>query len=55
MKALMDELFEAMIQKLIEENYITFENYFLDGTRLKPMPISTLSYGKNPLQNLKRN
>ncbi len=29
MKALMDELFEAMIQKLIEENY------FLDGTKIE--------------------
>ncbi len=35
MKVLMDELFEAMIQKLIEENYITFENYFLDGTKIE--------------------
>jgi transposase len=35
MKALMDELFEAMIHKLIEENYITFENYFLDGTKIE--------------------
>ncbi|MEL3961140.1 IS1182 family transposase [Lysinibacillus endophyticus] len=35
MKHLMDELFEAMIHKLIEENYITFENYFLDGTKIE--------------------
>ncbi|MED0658863.1 transposase [Bacillus smithii] len=35
MKALMDELFEAMIQKLIEENYITMEHYFLDGTKIE--------------------
>ncbi|KEF38794.1 transposase, IS4 family [Schinkia azotoformans MEV2011] len=35
MKAMMDELFEAMIHKLIEENYITMENYFLDGTKIE--------------------
>src|SRR5690606_27632049 len=35
MKDLMDELFEAMIHKLIEENYITFESYFLDGTKIE--------------------
>lgn len=35
MKALMDELFEAMILKLIEEKYITMENYFLDGTKIE--------------------
>jgi hypothetical protein len=31
----MDELFEAMILKLIEEKYITVENYFLDGTKIE--------------------
>ena len=35
MKDFMDELFETMIHKLIEENYITFENYFLDGTKIE--------------------
>jgi len=35
MKALMDELFEAMIRKLIDEKYITMENYFLDGTKIE--------------------
>lgn len=35
MKALMDELFETMIQKLIADNYITMENYFLDGTKIE--------------------
>jgi transposase len=35
MKDFMDELFESMIHKLIEENYITFENYFLDGTKME--------------------
>ncbi|MFU0788440.1 MAG: Transposase DDE domain protein [Virgibacillus proomii] len=35
MKALMDELFEAMIVKLIEDRYITMENYFLDGTKIE--------------------
>ncbi|MBO8178842.1 MAG: IS1182 family transposase, partial [Bacillus sp. (in: Bacteria)] len=35
MKALMDELFETMILKLIEEKYITMENYFLDGTKIE--------------------
>jgi transposase len=35
MKVLMDELFEAMVHKLIEEKYITMENYFLDGTKIK--------------------
>ena len=35
MQQLIDELFETIIQKLIEENYITFENYFLDGTKIE--------------------
>ncbi len=35
MKAMMDELFETMILKLIEDKYITMENYFLDGTELE--------------------
>lgn len=35
MQSLMDELFEAMIHKLIKENYITMENYFLDGTKIE--------------------
>ena len=35
MKDLMDELFETMILKLIDEKYITFENYFLDGTKIE--------------------
>ena len=35
MKAMMDELFESMILKLIEDNYITMENYFLDGTKIE--------------------
>jgi transposase len=35
MKAFMDELFETMIQKLIADNYITMENYFLDGTKIE--------------------
>ena len=28
MQGLIDEVFQIMIQKLIEDNYITFENYF---------------------------
>ncbi|WP_442857389.1 IS1182 family transposase [Bacillus sp. FJAT-42315] len=35
MKAMMDELFETMILKLIEDKYITMENYFLDGTKIE--------------------
>jgi len=35
LKDLMDELFEAMILKLIEDKYITMENYFLDGTKIE--------------------
>ncbi|WP_369903342.1 IS1182 family transposase [Bacillus manliponensis] len=35
MKDLMDELFEAMILKLMEEKYITMEHYFLDGTKIE--------------------
>ncbi len=35
MKVLMDELFEVMILKLIDEKYITIENYFLDGTKIE--------------------
>ncbi|WP_424769456.1 IS1182 family transposase [Paenibacillus sp. sgz302251] len=35
MKSLMDELFETMIRKLIDDNYITMENYFLDGTKIE--------------------
>lgn len=35
MKAMMDELFESMILKLIEDGHITMENYFLDGTKIE--------------------
>ncbi len=35
LNVLIDELFEVMILKLIEENYITMENYFLDGTKIE--------------------
>ena len=35
MKLMMDELYETMILKLIEDNYITMENYFLDGTKIE--------------------
>lgn len=35
MKALMDELFETMIHRLIAENYITMDHYFLDGTKIE--------------------
>jgi len=35
MKALMDELFETMIHKLIADKYITMDNYFLDGTKIE--------------------
>jgi transposase len=35
MKAFMDELFETMIRKLIADNYITMEQYFLDGTKIE--------------------
>ncbi len=32
---MMNSLFEQMIQLLIEQNYITMENYFLDGTKIE--------------------
>ncbi|MGG1664664.1 transposase, partial [Brevibacillus sp. NRS-1366] len=35
MKSMMDELYETMTLKLIEDNYITMENYFLDGTKME--------------------
>ncbi|USG63901.1 IS1182 family transposase [Brevibacillus ruminantium] len=35
MKSMMNELYETMILKLIEANYITMENYFLDGTKIE--------------------
>ena len=35
MQALMDELFEEMTLQLIEGNYISMENYFLDGTKIE--------------------
>lgn len=35
MKPMMDELYETMILKLIEDQYITMENYFLDGTKIE--------------------
>ncbi len=35
MQGLIDELFETITHKLIEENYITLENYFLDGTKIE--------------------
>ncbi|WHY73227.1 IS1182 family transposase [Fictibacillus enclensis] len=35
MKALMDELFETMIRQLIQDEYITMDHYFLDGTKIE--------------------
>lgn len=35
MQNFIDELFESIIQKLFDENYITMENYFLDGTKIE--------------------
>lgn len=35
LKTMMDSLFEQMIHQLIEQNYITMENYFLDGTKIE--------------------
>ena len=35
LKTIMDSLFEQMIHQLIEQNYITMENYFLDGTKME--------------------
>lgn len=35
MKAMMDQLFETMILQLIEDQWITMENYFLDGTKIE--------------------
>ncbi|MGG3644336.1 transposase, partial [Bacillus gobiensis] len=35
MKPMMDELYETMILRLIEDQYITMENYFLDGTKIE--------------------
>ncbi|WP_346199764.1 hypothetical protein NSQ96_09675 [Caldifermentibacillus hisashii] len=35
MQGLIDGLCETIIHKLIEENYITLENYFLDGTKIE--------------------
>ncbi|MEG6534166.1 transposase [Caldibacillus thermoamylovorans] len=35
MQNLIDGLFETIIHKLIEENYITLENYFLDGKKIE--------------------
>lgn len=32
LKIMMDKFFETLMLKLIEENYILMENYFLDGT-----------------------
>lgn len=54
LKGLMDELFESMILKLIEDNYITMENYFLDGTKIEADPISILSCGKNQRRILRK-
>ncbi|TCS77393.1 transposase, partial [Tepidibacillus fermentans] len=35
MKSMIDELFETMVRKLIEDKYISMENYFLDGTKIE--------------------
>ena len=35
LKTMMDDLFEQMILQLIEQEYITMENYFLDGTKIE--------------------
>lgn len=39
MQNLIDELFESIIQKLFDENYITMGNYFLDGTKIEAKKI----------------
>ena len=54
MKVMMDELFETMILKLIEENYITMENYFLDGTKIEPMLTSIRLYGEKVNASFRR-
>lgn len=35
LQTMIDELFETMIHELIEQDYIAFENYFLDGTKIE--------------------
>ncbi len=50
MKAMIDELFEAMIQKLIADNYITMENYFLDGTKIEDASKYSFVWKKSTLR-----
>ena len=47
LKNMMGSLFEEMIHLFIEQNYITMENYFLDGTKIGADAISILLCGKN--------
>ncbi|WP_390854393.1 transposase, partial [Alicyclobacillus hesperidum] len=35
MKGLIDDVFAAVLQLLIEEGYVTMEHYFLDGTKIE--------------------
>ncbi|WP_390854407.1 transposase, partial [Alicyclobacillus hesperidum] len=35
MKGLIDDVFAAVLQLLIEEGYVTMERYFLDGTKIE--------------------
>jgi transposase len=54
MKSLMDELFEAMIMKLIKDHYISMENYFLDGTKIEANANKFTFVWKSQRRSLKR-
>lgn len=42
---ILDDLHYQFIRRLQKEERITLEALFIDGTKLKPMPIVTLSFG----------
>ena len=43
------DIFSAVVLLLSEEGHLSIKEVFVDGTRLKPMPIATLLFGEKPL------
>lgn len=50
MKDVLESVFTAILQFLVEEKYVNLEHYFVDGTKIEAMQNATLSYGKSHRQ-----
>lgn len=52
LKDVIDEVFASVLELLIDEGYIKFENYFLDGTKIEANANKyTFVWGKNVAKN----